>query len=100
MNRIAFAVSIALLLGANAAALAKTTSGTVPVSIQLVNGSTVGAYLVHNSVATLVARGPRTLALPPGALPILRVNFDSEPSWALVQRVTWDKATHHLTIDF
>ncbi len=100
MKRIAFALSIVLLLGANASVLAKTASGTIPVSVQLVNGSTVGAYLAGGSLTTIVQTRPDARLVPAGALPVVRVNFELEHSWFLVKRVTWDKLRNHLTIDF
>jgi hypothetical protein len=68
--------------------------------MQMVNGSTVGAYLIGGTVTTVVHTGPHAGAGPAGAIPIVRVNFDLDHSWTLVKRVTWDKARKHLTIDF
>jgi hypothetical protein len=100
MKNISIALSISLLLGGNSSAFAKTASGTIPVSIQLVNGSTVGAYLTAGDVTTVVQRGYNPQLAPSGAVPIVRVNFELQRSWFLVKRVTWDKYRKHLTIDF
>jgi hypothetical protein len=100
MKRTLCALIITVLAAANTSVLAKTVSGSIPVSVQLVNGSTVGAYLIGGAVTTIVHTGPGGEAAPAGAIPIVRVNFDLAHSWTLVKRVTWDKARKHLTIDF
>jgi hypothetical protein len=99
MNK-APAILLALALATTAAAIAKTATGSVGVSVQLVNGSTVSAYLVGNDLTTTVGTGTQDTALPAGAAPVIRVGFDLQHSWTLVKRVTWDKARKHLTIDF
>ncbi|HET7813891.1 MAG TPA: hypothetical protein VFL13_05920 [Candidatus Baltobacteraceae bacterium] len=88
-----------ILSGSAAAAATKTATGTIPVTIQLVNGSTVGAYVIGGNLLTTVQNDSAADAAPHGA-PIVRVSFQMERSWHLVKRVTWDKAHQHLTIDF
>lgn len=94
------AILLAFTLAATASAIAKTATGTIGVSVQLVNGSTVGAYIVDHNLTTIVQNGAQRAAVPPGASPVVRVGFDLQPSWTFVKRVTWDKARKHLTIDF
>jgi len=100
MKRISITLALLLLLGGNSSVSAKTATGTIPVSVQLVNGSTVGAYMIRGGVTTVVQAGSNPQAAPSGAVPIVRVNFQLEPSWFLVKRVIWDKPRKHLTIDF
>jgi hypothetical protein len=100
MKRLFFGLLLALLLATTASAPAKTATGTIPVSVQLVNGSTVAAFLVAGDVTTTVHRASQPASMPNGALPIVRVDFELQHSWSLVKRVTWDKLHQHLTIDF
>lgn len=91
-------LAFGLMLSTAAAALAKTATGTIPVTAQIVSGNSVTAFLTGGEIVTTVNHdGPRTT---PGAMPIVRVDFPTERTWFLVKRVTWDKIHRHLTIDF
>ena len=82
-----------------AIAVAKTTSGSIPVSAKIVTGNTVKAYLIGDQVLTTVRdNASRARSTPYGAVPLIRVNFESGPYF--VKYVMWDKTNHKLTIDF
>jgi hypothetical protein len=100
MKAIACVAFALFLLGAVAAAAAKTTSKTIAVSAQIVPGNTVSAYLSGGEVHTIVARNGAPNVLAGAGAPIIRIGFDTPSSWYLVKRVAWDKHRNSLTIDF
>jgi len=79
---------------------AKTTTGTIGESAQIVPGSSVSAYLVGGQIVTGVTNDAAHTVNPYGMPPVIRISFEMKPSWYLVKRVTWDKAHRQLTIDF
>lgn len=80
-------------------AIAKTATGTIGESAQIVPGNSVSAYLIRGELVTDV-RDDTSTVNPSGVRPLLRVSFDVQHPWFLVKRVTWDKTHHKLTIDF
>lgn len=99
MKKTMILIALALALSASAAALAKTATGMVPVTAQIVSGSSVTAYLSGGGqIVTVVDERPVKPTF--GEMPVIRVTFPTERSWFLVERVNWDKLHRHLTIDF
>lgn len=94
-------LSAAVLVAITAAASRATTvTGTIPVSAQIVPGTTVSAFVVRGE-AISVARSDSLPAvrLPYGAPPIA-ISFPASPSEIIVRRASWDPALGLLTLDF
>lgn len=101
MKSIAYTLVLASLVSSAAPVNAKTASGKIAVSAQIVPGNTVSVSLNGGVVTTSVrAAGYQTQGPTPGEPSLLQVTFDLAPSWYFVKRVTWDKPRKHLTIDF
>jgi hypothetical protein len=98
-------IVIAGLLAAAAAAApyasAKTASGTIPESANIVPGNTFSAFLVGGEIVTVTgaADSAQTL-LYHGLRPIIRIDFETKRDQYFVTYVTWDKAHHKLDINF
>lgn len=93
---------IAVLALTATSSRATTVRGTIPVSAQIVPGTTVSAFLVNGEpVAVIDTAGTHSQSqtLPYGAPP-LAVSFQMKRGEFLTQRTTWDSASRLLTIDF
>lgn len=96
------AAAFALAALAAGSSEAKTVSGRIPMSVQIVPGITVAAFVVQGAALSVVhtqAPAPQPATLPYGAPP-LEVGVHLQAGETLTQRSTWDAASHLLTIDF
>jgi hypothetical protein len=95
------AAAFALAALAAGSSEAKTVSGNIPMSVQIVPGTTVAAFVVHGAALSVVHTQTATprASLPYGAPP-LEVGVHMKDGEILTQRSTWDAASHLLTIDF
>lgn len=87
----------------SASTQAKTAQGKISVSAQIVTGVTVSAFIANGEPVTSVRRNtgaaPRQEMLPYGAPP-LTVSVQPKSGEVLLQRASWNKSLHLLTIDF
>lgn len=96
------AAAFALAALAAGSPQAKTVSGSIPMSAQIVPGVTVSAFVRSGTAVTVVqpqTAGLTRSALPYGAPP-LQVGVRMNAGEILTQRTTWDGTSHLLTIDF
>lgn len=96
------AAAFALAALAAGSSEAKTVSGSIPMSVQIVPGTTVAAFVVNGAALSVVhaqPAAPRPATLPYGVAP-LEVGIHMKTGEILTQRSTWDAASHLLTIDF
>jgi hypothetical protein len=102
MKRAMAAAAFALAALAAGSSEAKTVSASIPMSAQIVAGTTVAAFVVNGAALTVVhaqSAAPQSAALPYGA-PALEVGVHLQTGEVLTQRSTWDALSHLLTIDF
>ena len=85
-------IALALLAAVTAPAVAKSVTGKIAATVTMISGSKVSAYVSADGAHTIVSGG--------AAQPALTVGFELPPTWHLLKRVTWDKTTKQLTIDF
>lgn len=103
MKYAALALLAATLTFSAAASQAKTAQGKISISAQIVPGVTVSAFIANGEPVSVVRRdtdgAPRLQTLPYGAPP-LTVSVQQKSGEVLLQRATWNKSLHLLTIDF
>ncbi|MGZ3498047.1 MAG: hypothetical protein ACXVAK_10855 [Vulcanimicrobiaceae bacterium] len=98
-------IATAILLvtpAASSSAVAKTATGTIKVSAQIVPGYTVSSYVTKGGEIETTVRhsGQMGSAGRSQGAPVIAVSFETQPSWYLVKYVTFDKARHLLIVNF